>query len=402
MEKLLNLFLRYVKIDTQSSESSETTPTTAKQKVLLEILYKELQDLGIEATYDKHSRVYGYLKGNTKKAKAIGFLAHIDTATEASGKDVKPVVIENYNGQDITLKNGLKIETSQFDFLPSLKGETIITTSGDTLLGADDKAGAAEIMYLLHYYKNNPKVERGDIYVAFTPDEEVGHGADFFDLSIFKADLAYTLDGGPVGGIEYETFNAAGAKVHFIGKSIHPGSAKDKMINSQEVAIEFHSMLPKHAKPQYTSGYDGFNHLTSIQGNVENTETHYIIRNHDKEIFNSQKKEFETIKDYLNKKYGYEVVKLEISDTYYNMAEILKDHMDIIELARKATINAKVKPYTLPVRGGTDGSRITFMGLPCPNIGTGGYNYHGPKELVSLTQMQKAVEILIELVKLVN
>ncbi|MDD3067708.1 MAG: peptidase T [Acholeplasmataceae bacterium] len=400
MDYLIERFLRYVKIDTQSDHETHTHPSTDKQKDLSRLLLKELQDMHIESHLDEFGYVYGLIPKNKEGARALGFIAHVDTSPDAPGANVKPRIIKNYQGETIQLNETISMHPKQFPSLSRVIGDDIIVTDGHTLLGADDKCGVAEIMELARYFTENPKEPHGDIYICFTPDEEIGEGADHFNYDYFKADFAYTSDGSEVGGIEYENFNAATAKVSFIGKSIHPGSAKLKMINALHLAMEFHSLLPAFQNPSFTENYEGFNHLTGLKGEVEKAFSNYIIRNHDMEKFNLQKKDFIRIMHYMNDKYGYEAVTVTTKDSYYNMYEKLKDNMYIIELAEQATKNVGVTPFASPIRGGTDGARLTYEGLLCPNLGTGGYQFHGRLEFASIQQMHKAVEILIEIVRL--
>jgi len=400
MNRLIDRFLRYVKVDTQSSHETHTHPSTEKQKNLSRILLKELKDLGIEAFMDDFGYTYAKINKNMEGAPAIGLVAHVDTSPDAPGENVKPRIIKNYDGGTIQLNETLSMAPDKYPSLARVIGDDIIVTDGHTLLGADDKCGVAEIMEVCAYFVANPKVPHGDIYVCFTPDEEIGEGADHFNYEWFKADFAYTADGDEVGGIEFENFNAASADLDVIGKSIHPGSAKNKMINALHLAMEFHQMLPTFKNPAYTEGHEGFNHLTGLKGEVEHAHAHYIIRNHDMAKFTEQKKEFETIAAYLNHKYGYEAFKLVIKDSYFNMYEVIKNHMHIIELAKKATEKAGVVPFYKAIRGGTDGARLTYEGLLCPNIGTGGYQFHGRMEFASINQMEKAVKIFIEIIKL--
>ena len=399
MNTLVERFLRYVKIDTQSDHESTTFPSTEKQKDLSRLLVEELKGFGLDAYLDKDGYVYSKIAANVENKKAIGLIAHVDTSPDAPGKDVNPRIIEKYDGSKIDLNETLSMHPDQFPSLSRVIGDDIIVTDGNTLLGADDKCGVAEIMEVAKYFTSNPDEKHGDIYICFTPDEEIGQGADRFDFDFFKADFAYTADGSEVGGIEYENFNAASASLKFTGKSIHPGSSKNKMINALHLAMEFHSLLPEFLNPAYTEKYEGFNHLTSMKGEVEYAYSHYIIRNHDKEKFNKQKQDFNTIATYMNNKYGYEVVSVELKDSYYNMYDIIKDHMEVIDLAVKATKNCGVTPSIEPIRGGTDGARLTYDGLICPNIGTGGYQFHGRLEFASINQMHKAVEIFKEIIK---
>lgn len=400
MDRLVERFLRYVKIDTQSDHKSGTHPSTEKQKDLSRLLVKELKEIGLDGFMDDFGYVYAKLEKNVENAKAIGLIAHVDTSPDAPGKNVNPRIIQNYDGGLIKLNESLSMEPKHFPSLKKVIGEDIIVTDGHTLLGADDKCGVAEIMETITYFVEHPEVKHGDIYICFTPDEEIGEGADHFNYDWFKADFAYTADGDEVGGIEFENFNACSANLTFIGKSIHPGSAKEKLVNAMHIAMAFHNMLPTFENPAYTEGYEGFNHLTEIHGQVEKATTHYIIRNHDMEKFKVQKSNFESITKYLNHAYGYEAVSLTLKDTYYNMYEIIKDHMYIIDLAEKAIQNAGVTPFFKAIRGGTDGARLTYEGLLCPNIGTGGYQFHGRYEFASIHQMRKAVQIFIEIIKL--
>lgn len=399
MTNILDRFLNYISFETTSDESSETCPSTKRQLKLGNYLVEELKSLGIDAEIDANGYVYGEIKGNTKTEKTVGFIAHMDTAPDMSGKDVKAKIIENYDGCDIKLNDDFTTSVSDFPFLKDLKGETIITTDGTTLLGADDKAGIAIIISAVEELLKDKNAKYGDIKIAFTPDEEIGRGADRFDVKKFGADFAFTVDGGPLGELEYETFNAASAKIKIQGKNVHPGSAKDTMVNSQLIAMEFNSMLPVNERPEYTEGYEGFSLLLNMEGSVEFTKMNYIIRNHSRERFEDMKNLFEEIANFLNKKYDNRV-KLEIKDQYYNMREVLENHIEIIDLAKEAFEKSGVTPKIGPVRGGTDGSKLSFMGLPTPNIFTGGYNYHGRYELVSLDQMQKSKEVVKNIIKL--
>ena len=400
--KTIDRFLKYIRIDTKSDPDSLTSPSTKKQFDLANMLVEELVELGLHPTLDEHCYVYAFIKSNTnKKIDPIGFVAHMDTAPDASGKNVDARIIKKYDGSTIKLNDKLAMDPKEFECLNTVIGDDLVVTNGTTLLGADNKAGVAEIMALADYVVNNKDIKHGDIHICFTPDEEIGRGTDHFNFDLFKADYAYTVDGGEANLIAYETFNAASAHIKFIGKSIHPGSAKDKLVNAMLLAIEFNSMLPPHQRPEHTEGYDGFNHLTSIHGEVETAQTGYIIRNHDSKLFESQKETFKQIASFLNNKYGYDAVELKITDSYQNMKEILKDKMEIVEIAAQAIKNVGLTPGYEAVRGGTDGARLTFDGIPCPNLGTGGFNFHGPFEFLSINQMNKVVEALIELVKLV-
>lgn len=342
MTNILDRFLNYVSFETTSDEASKTCPSTDRQLKLGNFLVEELKSLGIDSEIDENGYVYGKIPGNVKAKKTVGFIAHMDTAPDMSGKDVKARVIENYNGCDIKLNDDFTTSVSDFLFLKDLKGETIITTDGTTLLGADDKAGIAIIISAVEELLKDKDAKYGDIKIAFTPDEEIGRGADKFDVKKFGADFAFTVDGGPIGELEYETFNAASAKIEIQGKNVHPGSAKDTMVNSQLIAMEFNSMLPAGERPEYTEGYEGFSLLLNMEGSVEFTKMSYIIRNHSREKFEDMKKLFEEIADFLNKKYDNRI-KLEIKDQYYNMREVLKDHMEIIELAKKPLKNPALR-----------------------------------------------------------
>lgn len=396
-------FLNYVSFDTQSVENSQTVPSTSKQLKLGKYLVEELQSLGIEnAKIDEYGVVYGTIPSNNNhQGDVIGFIAHMDTSPDASGKDIHPQIIKNYQGQKITLNEDKKLylDPEQYPQLLHLIHHDLITTDGTTLLGADDKAGIAIVMQMVEYLHTHPEFKHNDIQIAFTPDEEIGCGSNHFDVKYFNADYAYTIDGGDIHIVEYENFNAFSAKVNIHGRSIHPGSAKNKMINSTRVAYEFDSLLPVHMRPESTEGYEGFNHLHAIQGTCEETTMDYIIRNHDLQQAKKQCQEFIDIAEFLNKKYGYQIIDLTITESYLNMKEALKDHMFIVEQALAAIKENGLDAYCSPIRGGTDGARLTFMGLPCPNLGTGGFNYHGPYEYCSLTMMEKQVEILLHILK---
>ena len=396
-------FLNYVSFDTQSVENSQTVPSTSKQLKLGKYLVEELQSLGIEnAKIDEYGVVYGTIPSNNNhQGDVIGFIAHMDTSPDASGKDIHPQIIKDYQGQKITLNEDKKLylDPEQYPQLLHLIHHNLITTDGTTLLGADDKAGIAIIMQMVEYLHTHPEFKHNDIQIAFTPDEEIGCGSNHFDVKYFNADYAYTIDGGDIHIVEYENFNAFSAKVNIHGRSIHPGSAKNKMINSTRVAYEFDSLLPVHMRPESTEGYEGFNHLHAIQGTCEETTMDYIIRNHDLQQAKKQCQEFIDIVEFLNKKYGYQIIDLTITESYLNMKEALKDHMFIVEQALAAIKENGLDAYCSPIRGGTDGARLTFMGLPCPNLGTGGFNYHGPYEYCSLTMMEKQVQILLHILK---
>lgn len=398
-QTLLNNFLRYVKIDTMSDEESNQTPSTQKQFTLAKLLVEELNELGLKDIHlSENCFVYATLPSNIKGNKdSIGFIAHMDTISGFSGNDVKPNVIENYNGKTIPLQ-GIELNPKQFPFLKDLKGKTLITTDGTTVLGADDKAGIAIIMSMLwHYVKTNePHVE---IHVAFTPDEEIGSGIEHFDLSKFPCSYAYTIDGGEYDMINYENFNAASAYIQIHGLDIHPGSAKNQMKNASEIAMEFHQMLPKEQKPEYTDGYDGFIHLTHMEGIVGNAKLSYILRDHDKTLLEKKKSILKDAIAFINKKYGKDTASLMIKDSYFNMADIIKQNPACLHRAKQAMKNLGIAPTASPIRGGTDGARLTFNGLPTPNLGTGGYNCHGPYEFACLEEMELVTKIIIEISK---
>ena len=402
MEKLLDIFLRYVAVETTSDEESETQPSAAKELDLLRMLRDELQKMGIKAELDEYGYVMATIPANTrKKIPTIGFIAHVDTAPDASGKGIKPQIIPNWDGKDIVLnkKKNIVLRTSEFPEMLQYKGQTMITTDGTTLLGADDKAGVAEIMYAAQYMMEHPEFKHGEIKIGFTPDEEIGRGVIKFDVKKFGAQYAYTMDGGEIGELEYENFNAAGAKIHIQGSNIHPGYGKDKMVNSMLIAMELNAMLPEEQKPRYTQDYEGFFHLTAINGTVEETTMSYIIRDHDRDKFEEKKALMTSIVKYLNQKYG-KVVKLELKHQYYNMRQEVEPHFFIVERAIKAMEMAGVKPKVQPTRGGTDGANLSFMGLPCPNIFAGGHNFHGKLEYVPLESMEKAAEVILNIIKL--
>lgn len=403
MEKILDRFLRYVAIDTQSDENSESQPSAAKELDLLKLLCKELNDMGVEATLDEYGYVMGTLPSNIdKKVPAIGFIAHVDTSPDASGANVKPQIIENYDGSDIALKGvpGLYLKPSEFPELLAHKGETIITTDGTTLLGADDKAGVAEIMNAVQYMVEHPEFKHGDIKIGFTPDEEIGRGVVKFDVKRFGADYAYTMDGGEIGELEFENFNAASAKIHIQGRNVHPGYAKDKMKNAIIIGMEVNSLLPVGQRPELTEGYDGFFHIISFKGTVEEAEFGYIIRDHDRKKFEEKKELIEQCVKFINVKYGEGTATLEVKDQYYNMREQVEPYYFIVEKAVKAMEMAGVKPKIQPIRGGTDGANLSFKGLPCPNIFAGGMNFHGKMEFAPLENIEKASEVVLNIIKL--
>lgn len=402
--EIINRFVAYAKVDTQSNESYTSCPSTPGQLTLARMLVEELKEIGMqEVTLDENGYVMATLPANTDKGiPTIGFLAHVDTATELSGADVKPQVVEAYDGGDIALNKELQVVLSPRDFpeLEGYKGHTLITTDGTTLLGADDKAGIAEIMTAMNYLIQHPEVKHGRIRVAFTPDEEIGRGPHKFDVTAFDASYAYTLDGGLLGELQYESFNAAAAAITIKGKNVHPGTAKDKMINAVKIAVELQSKLPEGEAPEHTEGYEGFFHLSSIQGDVEQAQLRYLIRDHDRERFNGRKAELTGIVKELKAKYGADRIVLELRDQYYNMGEKIEPVREIVDIAKQAMERLGIKPIIQPIRGGTDGSQLSYMGLPTPNIFTGGENYHGRYEYVSVDNMLHAVNTIIEIVKL--
>ena len=403
MEKILTRFLRYVSVDTQSNEESETQPSAAKEWNLLKMLLEELQTLGVEASLDEYGYVMATLPSNLDKdVPAVGFIAHVDTAPDASGADVKPQIIENYDGSAIDLKGvpGLQLKPEEFPEMLHFVGQTLITTDGTTLLGADDKAGVAEIMTAVQYLVEHPEVKHGKICIGFTPDEEIGRGVVKFDVSRFGADYAYTMDGGEIGELEFENFNAASAKIHIQGRNVHPGNAKGKMKNAILIGQELGSLLPVDQRPEYTEGYEGFFHLISFKGAVEEADFAYIIRDHDRTKFEAKKVLIQQVTDFINTKYGEGTATLVLKDQYYNMREQVEPHYFIIEKAIKAMEMAGIKPKIQPIRGGTDGANLSFKGLPCPNIFAGGLNFHGKMEFVPLQSMEKAAEVILNLIKL--
>lgn len=403
MEKILDRFLRYVSIDTQSDENSESQPSAAKELDLLKLLCKELNDMGVEATLDEYGYVMGTIPSNIdKKAPAIGFIAHVDTSPDASGKDVKPQIISNYDGGDIELKGmpGLALKPSEFPELLNHKGETLITTDGTTLLGADDKAGVAEIMNAVQYIVEHPEFKHGEIKIGFTPDEEIGRGVVKFDVKRFGADYAYTMDGGEIGELEFENFNAASSKIHIQGRNVHPGYAKDKMKNAIIIGMELNDLLPVGQRPELTEGYDGFFHIISFNGTVEEADFGYIIRDHDRKKFEDKKELIRKCVDFINMKYGEGTATLEVKDQYYNMREQVEPYYFIVEKAIKAMEMADIKPKIQPIRGGTDGANLSFKGLPCPNIFAGGLNFHGKMEFATLENIEKASQVVLNIIKL--
>lgn len=399
--KAYERLITYAKFNTQSSHESKTYPSTKSQLVLGKYLLQELSDLGVKSSMDEFGYVIGKIPANTEKAPKIALIAHMDTSPDASGENVEPKIIKNYDGSDILLNKeaNMILSPSVFESLKNQVGHDLIVTNGKTLLGADDKAGVAEIMTFVEFVQNNKDYLHGEIIVVFTPDEEVGQGTDYLDLEKVGADFGYTLDGSTVGEIAYENFNAAWAFLTFTGVSVHPGSAKNKMVNSIFLAYEFDQLLPKFMRPETTEKYEGFNHLTDIQGITEETKTKYIIRNHSKELFEEQKQMFLNAATFMNVKYGENTVKVSLEDSYYNMKYILDDKQEIIDKAILAIKAVGLTPIIEPIRGGTDGARLTYMGLPCPNLGTGGYNYHGPFEYASVQEMDLAVEIIKKIIE---
>ena len=398
----MDKFLRYVSVETTSDENSETHPSTQRQFDLLRMLRDELQAMGIQAHLDEYGYVMASIPANTdKEIPAIGFIAHVDTSPDASGKDIKPQIVENYDGGDIVLnaEKNIVLRVAEFPEMRQYIGQTMITTDGTTLLGADDKAGVAEIMYAAQYMMEHPEFKHGEIKIGFTPDEEIGRGVAKFDVAKFGAKYAYTMDGGEVGELEYENFNAAAAKIHVQGSNIHPGYGKDKMVNSMLIAMELNAMLPVEQRPRFTQGYEGFFHLTEISGTVEETNLSYIIRDHDRQKFEEKKALMTAVVAFLNKKYG-DVVQLELKHQYYNMRQEVEPHFFIVERAIKAIEMAGVTPKVQPIRGGTDGANLSFMGLPCPNIFAGGHNFHGKLEYVPLESMQKASKVILNIIQL--
>lgn len=403
-EDLIKRFTTYVQVDTQANEDSDTCPSTPGQWDLLRMLEEELKEIGLEEVeLDENGYLFATLPANTDKdVPVIGFLAHVDTATDFTGKNVKPQIVENYDGGDIVLNNELNIVLSPKDF-PSLKnyvGQTLITTDGTTLLGADDKAGIAEIVTAMDYLMKHPEIKHGKIRVAFTPDEEIGRGPHKFDVARFGAKFAYTMDGGPLGELQYESFNAASAKITINGNNIHPGSAKGKMVNSIKIGMELNSLLPEDEAPEYTEGYEGFYHLLSFQGDVERTHMYYIIRDHDRNKFEEKKATIRKIVEQLKEKYGEETLELDLKDQYYNMREKIEPVKEVLDYAKEAMERLGITPIIEPVRGGTDGSQLSFMGMPTPNIFAGGENMHGKFEYVSAETMVRATEVIIEIAKI--
>ena len=403
MEKILDRFLRYVAVDTQSDPESETQPSAAKELDLLKMLCEELKAMGLEAELDQYGYVMATIPSNCdKEIPVVGFIAHVDTAPDASGADIKPQIIPDYDGSDIPLKGveGLSLKVSDFPELLGYKGQTIITTDGTTLLGADDKAGVAEIMNAVQYIVEHPEFKHGEIKIGFTPDEEIGRGVVKFDVKKFGARYAYTMDGGAVGELEYENFNAAGATVKIQGRNIHPGYAKGKMLNAILIGMELNALLPVDQRPEYTSGYEGFFHIIGFNGTVESATFSYIIRDHDMALYEQKKAYMQKCVDFINEKYGEGTATVEIKHQYYNMRKEVEPHYHIVEKAKLAMEMEGIVPNIKPIRGGTDGANLSFMGLPCPNIFAGGHNFHGKMEFIPLESMEKASKVILNIVSL--
>ncbi|MCQ2141714.1 MAG: peptidase T [Bacteroidales bacterium] len=403
MEALLDKFLRYVSVDTQSCEESESQPSSAKQLVLLQMLTDELRAMGIQAELDEYGYVMAAIPSNIDKAvPAVGFIAHVDTSPDAPGAGVKPQIIPDYDGGDVALKgvDGLFLKPSEFPELLAHKGETLVTTDGTTLLGADDKAGVAEIMYAAQYVMEHPEFKHGEIKIGFTPDEEIGRGVVKFDVKKFGADYAYTMDGGEKGELEFENFNAAAATIRIQGRNVHPGYAKGKMKNAMRIAIELNDLLPVDQKPEYTEGYEGFFHLISFNGTVEEATISYIIRDHSMSLYEHKKQVMQQCVDFINQKYGEGTATLNLRHQYYNMRKEVEPHYHIVEKAMKAMEMAGVKPKVQPIRGGTDGANLSFMGLPCPNIFAGGLNFHGKMEFATVENMESAAQVILNILAL--
>lgn len=403
MEQLIDRFLRYVSVDTQSNPESESQPSAAKELDLLKMLKDELEAMGVEAELDEYGYVMATIPSNCgKDVPAVGFIAHVDTAPDASGKDIKPQIIKNYDGGDIALKGveGLYLKVEDFPEMKDYEGQTLITTDGTTLLGADDKAGVAEIMDAVQYIIEHPELKHGKICIGFTPDEEIGRGVVKFDVEKFGADYAYTMDGGAIGELEYENFNAASASVKIQGSNLHPGYAKGKMKNAILIGMELNSLLPVEQRPEYTCGYEGFFHIIGFNGSVEEATFSYIIRDHDMDLYEKRKQTMQECVDFINRKYGEGTASVEIKHQYYNMRKMVEPHYHIIEKAVKAMEMEGIKPRIQPIRGGTDGANLSFKGLPCPNIFAGGHNFHGKLEFVPLESMIKASKVILNIISL--
>ena len=405
--KIVDRFISYVKIDTQSDENTDLVPSTPGQMAFSKVLAAELEEMGLQGvSSDKNGYVMATLPGNVSELRpVIGFIAHMDTSPDLSGKNVSPQIVESYSGGDIVLdsKNSIILSPKDFPEMLNNQGQDLICTNGKTLLGADDKAGIAEIITAIEYLMNHPEIKHGKIRICFTPDEEIGKGPAHFDVKAFGADWAYTLDGGEIGELEYENFNAASAKVTFKGRNVHPGYAKHKMLNSIRIANQFITMLPRHETPEHTDGYEGFYHLTGFNGDVETTILSYIIRDHDRDRFEQRKKEMEHLVNKINKEFGSTVASLVMEDQYYNMREkIDPENMHVVELALEAMKEVGVVPKVQPIRGGTDGASLSFMGLPCPNIFAGGLNFHGRFEFIPIPSMVKAMEVIVKIAELAS
>ena len=401
MKKVHERFMEYVRIYTTSDETSETCPSTLRQLDLANHLVEELKNIGLdEVSIDDNGYIIGKLYSNIdKKVPAIGFIAHMDTATDITGENVKPKIINKYDGKDISLNSEYTMTTQDFPELNNYLGQDIIVTDGTTLLGADDKAGIAEIITAVEYLKNNPQIKHGTICIGFTPDEEIGRGADLFDVKKFDAEFAYTLDGGEIGELEFENFNAATLEVNIIGRNVDPGTAKNKMINALELGMEFHNFLPKLERPEYTEKYEGFYHLVEMNGDTESAKLKYIIRDHDKIKFEHKKYEAERISEHINTAHNGKWVNVKITDSYYNMREKIEPVMHIIDLAEKSMKEVNVTPLIKAIRGGTDGARLSYMGLPCPNIFTGGHNFHSRFEYIPIQSMEKSVDVILKIIE---
>ena len=403
MEKILDRFLRYIAIDTQADPNSESQPSAAKELNLSRLLCDELTAMGVQAELDEYGYVMATIPSNCgKEVPAIGFIAHVDTAPDAAGACTNPQIIENYDGSDIPLKGveGLALKVSDFPEMLAYKGQTLITTDGTTLLGADDKAGIVEIMDAVQYIVNHPEFKHGEIKIGFTPDEEIGRGVVKFDVAKFGAKYAYTMDGGAIGELEYENFNAAGATVKIQGRNIHPGYAKGKMLNAILIGMELNALLPVEQRPEYTTGYEGFYHIIGFNGTVEEATFSYIIRDHDMGLYEDKKAYMRKCVDFINEKYGEGVATVEIKHQYYNMRKEVEPHYHIVEKAKKAMEMEGIVPNIKPIRGGTDGANLSFMGLPCPNIFAGGHNFHGKMEFVPLESMEKASKVILNIISL--
>ena len=396
--KVVERFLKYVTFDTTSNPNSSNCPSSEGQRIFANYLVEELKSLGLDVSIDKNSYIMATLKGNTEGIDAIGFISHLDTAPDVSGKDIKPRIIKNYDGKDIILNEELNIITKVNDYpeLLNLIGEDLIVTDGTTLLGVDDKAGIAEIITAIESIVNNPDIKHGDIKIGFTPDEEIGRGADLFDVEKFGAKYAYTVDGGILGELQYENFNAAGATITIQGRNVHPGSSKNKMVNALHIASEISNIFPENERPETTEGYEGFYHLNDLNGNVENATMVYIIRDHDKDMFEKRKLFMRESINKLNEKYNNRIT-LDIKDQYYNMKEMVEPVKFIVDIAKKSMEEVGINPLVLPIRGGTDGARLSFMGIPCPNIFTGGLNFHSKNECIPISSMEKCSKLIVKI-----